>query len=553
MLITSRLPLFYLKKAFCLFVFFAALTMLQGQEDYRYNQLEKLPDFINSPFSEITPVSSRDGNTLFFTRTGSPDFDRTLFLDSVDMAKKLRPEVFHTFLADVYTQIAGYSILNPETSAFNQDVWIAEADSFRFTRITHPGAPLNNALPNSIVTITPDPNTFYCINQFKPTGDMDRGFSYIRRNPDNLDWSFPDSVYIEDYYTLTSDVNLTMSFDGKILILSAMRSDAVGDMDLYVCFKKNGRSWSAPKHLGNVVNSAYRETTPFLSEDNTTLYFSSNRKGAAGQDIYRSVRIGPGWEVWSAPTKLDAPINSKADEAQPYFNMSSGFIYFTSTRDGNSDIFRVRIAPPQERELLVKGRVLNRKTRALISDATLRYGAEGNPFNTLAAPNGTYSLKILRAVKFSFQAEKPGYNGKIETVFFPLADFYFREQYVDVYLDPLETGAKIELQPIFFVQSKSEILDNSISELDRLASTLQENPELHIRVEGHTDNQGRSQDLLRLSEARAEAIKAHLIQKGILPQRISTKGFGAAQPLNDNSTDELRSQNRRVEIRITKI
>ena len=76
------------------------------------------------------------------------------------MAIKLSPEKYPTALADVYSQIAGKSIYNPERSAFNQDIWIARGDSFDFSAVEHPGYPLNNALPNSMGSMTRVPNSF---------------------------------------------------------------------------------------------------------------------------------------------------------------------------------------------------------------------------------------------------------------------------------------------------------------------------------------------------------------------------------------------------------
>jgi outer membrane protein OmpA-like peptidoglycan-associated protein len=470
------------------------------------------------------------------------------------MALKLSPEKYQTTLADVYSQIAGRRIRQAESSPFNQDIWIAAGDSFDFVRIEHPGYPLNNALPNSVVTITPDPRAFYVINRFERNGNLDRGFSLVRRTDDSIGWSFPKPIEIRDYYTITSDVSLTMSFDGKILILSAARSDS-RDMDLYVCFKEGENKWGAPQHLGQVVNSPFRETTPFLSEDNETLFFSSNRPGGyGGNDLYSSKRLDDTWKNWSPPALLFEPMNSKADDSQPYFNMTSGFLYFSSKRDGgNSDIFRVRIAPPQATELEVIGRVLNSQTKELIRDARVYYGAVGDPHNTLQASDGTFRLKIPKGVKFDLIPEKGGFAGRTEAVLFRRDYYYFREQYIDLYLDPLAVDAKIELRPIFFQQSKDIILEESFGELERLAKLLAEAPNLHIRIEGHTDNVGRAEDLLQLSEDRARAVRDFLVQKGCATSRITTKGWGAQKPINDNSEEELRARNRRVEIIITKI
>ena len=189
--------------------------------------LEKLPAPFNSEYDEINPVPSRDGNTLFFTRVGYPDFCKTLVVDSVDQAVKLSPEDYQKLLVEVYSAMNGRPVPNPERSGFNQDIWIAAGDSAGFRDLAHPGSPLNNAFPNSMATITPDPNAFYVINQFAPSGEISRGFSLIRRTTDSLGWSQPVPVTIKDYYTITSDVNLTMSFDGQVLILAAAVFPAV--------------------------------------------------------------------------------------------------------------------------------------------------------------------------------------------------------------------------------------------------------------------------------------------------------------------------------------
>lgn len=533
-----------MKNAFIL-ILLASFQSLVAQ-DFK---LEKLPDFINSIYDEITPVPSRDGRTLYFTRVGYPEFERTLLLDSVEQSKALSPERYERVLASIYTEMAGTGVYNPVRSPFNQDVWAVRVDSSGFEIPMHPGYPLNNALPNSIVTITPDPNAFYVVNQFDARGNMSRGFSIVRRLSDST-WGFPKPVEIKDFYTITSDVSLTMSFDGQVLILSANRFDSK-DMDLYVCFREGENKWSAPQHLGNAVNSPMRETSPFLSEDNTTLFFSSNRSG--GSDIYICRRLDDTWKNWSAPYKAVEPINSFADDGQPYFNMTSGYLYFTSKRDGNSDIFRVQIAPPQPTEIEIIGRVINRKTKNILPKAQVRYWTDGNAANTITATDGTFRLKVPKGVKFYLKPEKPGFTGSVEEIFFRRDYYYFDEHYLNLPMDPLEVNAKIELLPIFFQQSKPVILEESYSELERLAATMTEMPGLQIRVEGHTDNVGKAEDLLRLSEERAEAIKVFLVQKGIDPKRIATVGYGPRYPLNDNSTDELRAQNRRVEFVITKI
>jgi hypothetical protein len=553
--------------------------------------VEKMPGNINSSYDEISPVPSRDGKTLYFTRVAYPDFNHILLLDSTDQSGE-KPVAYLNILADAYSQIAGYPVSNPVSTGFNQDVWLADiSDSTRAPRISHPGYPLNNALPNSLVAITPDPNAFYIINQFKINGDMERGFSIIRQKRDTL-WDFPEPVTIKDYYTITSDVSLTMSFDGKILILSATRFDSKG-MDLYVCFKTGNNQWSAPTHMGPTINSDKRETTPFLSEDHTTLFFSSNRwNTTGGNDIFMSKRLDETWTNWSEPIRLTEPINSKYDESQPYFNMTSGFLYFTSKRDGSSDIYRVKIAPPQPTEIIVNGRILNSKTKELVTNAQVQYGSEGNPQNAITSIDGYFSLKIPKGIRVDLTAAKDGFQGITSPIEFRRDYYYFRDQEIELLIEPLKPGQipttpvipaqtqtpvvqpetpptppktpsvfdeplvvnkTIELKSIYFQQSKAIILPASFEELDRLYTLLQETPSLYIRIEGHTDNQGTKEDLVKLSRGRAEAVKKHLTEKGIQPERIETAGFGPDYPISTGTEEAERALNRRVEIRIIKL
>lgn len=534
---------------FCLL----SLQLLLSQPVYNQNfKVEKLPAIINSPYDEISPVPTRDGKTLFFTRVGYPEFNHTLFIDSTNQATTPAAE-YLKILSEVYTQIAGYPVRNPISSGFNQDVWSVQVtDSNVITDVVHPNYPLNNALPNSLVAITPDPNAFYIINQFKNNGDMDRGFSIIRQIQDST-WSFPEPITIKDYYTITSDVSLTMSFDGKILILSATRFDS-RDMDLYVCFRDGNRQWTAPRHMGNTINSDKRETTPFLSEDHTTLFFSSNRwNTSGGNDIFMSKRLDSTWTKWEEPIRLTEPINSKFDESQPYFNMSSGYLYFTSKRDGNSDIFRVKIAPPQPTEIIVNGRILNSKTKQLITNATVWYGTPNNPANFIEAPDGYFTLKITKGIPTELNASKIGMRGITLPLEFRRDYYYFKDQEIELLLEPLNENSTIQLNAIYFQQSKSTILPESHQELDRLLRLLNENPSLKIRIEGHTDNLGNPADLKALSEKRAEAIQAWLIDHNINPDRLESIGFGADKPISTGETETERAKNRRVEIRIIKL
>ncbi len=102
---------------------------------------------------------------------------------------------------------------------------------------------------------------------------------------------------------------------------------------------------------------------------------------------------------------------------------------------------------------------------------------------------------------------------------------------------------------INFEIGKSTIKSESQSIVNELFKMLNDNPTIKITIEGHTDNVGNSESNKSLSEQRAASVKAALIKKGIATDRIQTIGYGQDKPIADNSTEEGRAKNRRVEIK----
>ncbi len=535
---------------FCLIFFIVFPLLLTAQEFV----IEKLNSRVNSAYDEISPVVDVEGKTLFFTRVGYPIFDRTLVENGEDLSQTLETPNYSSYLQNIYTRIADKIVHNPESSVFNQDIWIAESVISEFDKVIHPAYPLNNALPNSVCAITPSNNELVVINQFEKEGGMKKGFSIVRQYADGT-WSFPEPIDIENYHNTNPDVSMTISSDGSIMILAMEREDSYGMTDLYISFKKDTKTWSTPKNLGPQVNSASREVTPFISDDNKTIFFASNREGShGGMDLFIIDCLDDDWTKWSRPRRFIQPINSTFDDSQPFFNSTTGYLYFSSKRDGSSDIFRVKIAPPNPSSVVVKGRIYNANTNKPISGNVLSGPAGQDYRNVYVSDDGTFRFVVPKGEAFALKAEKPGYSGIEEMVKFKKSYIYFKEFEIDLYLSPLEVGSKIELDPIYFKQSTPVVLSTSYPTLNILANYLKENQNISIRIEGHTDNQGDADLLLKLSEDRAKAIKDYLVYKmRIAPLRIETVGYGATKPVNDNSTDELRKQNRRVEFEIIKI
>lgn len=106
------------------------------------------------------------------------------------------------------------------------------------------------------------------------------------------------------------------------------------------------------------------------------------------------------------------------------------------------------------------------------------------------------------------------------------------------------------MEGLFFETGSSKIKPESLPILDNVATLLKEHPEYNLSINGHTDNTGGDELNLKLSQDRADAAKAYLVEHGVSSERIMATGFGSTKPIASNDTDEGRSQNRRVEFKL---
>jgi outer membrane protein OmpA-like peptidoglycan-associated protein len=111
-----------------------------------------------------------------------------------------------------------------------------------------------------------------------------------------------------------------------------------------------------------------------------------------------------------------------------------------------------------------------------------------------------------------------------------------------------ENGASFTLVGVTFETSRAVLRSTSIPTLDEVAAKLLANPTVRVEISGHTDNTGNAAANQRLSQARAETVRAYFISKGIAAERLVAKGYGSTKPVATNGTIEGRAENRRVEL-----
>jgi outer membrane protein OmpA-like peptidoglycan-associated protein len=110
-----------------------------------------------------------------------------------------------------------------------------------------------------------------------------------------------------------------------------------------------------------------------------------------------------------------------------------------------------------------------------------------------------------------------------------------------------ERGLVVTLGDVLFETGKSQINSGSATKLDKLAAFLNKYADHTVAIEGHTDNVGEEENNQRLSQRRAEAVKAYLVAQGVSANRLIAKGLGETAPVATNDSISGRQQNRRVE------
>ncbi|MDQ3846966.1 MAG: OmpA family protein [Bacteroidota bacterium] len=346
-----------------------------------------------------------------------------------------------------------------------------------------------------------------------------------------------------------------LSPDKRDLYFASRRQDGYGGSDLYVSHLGANGKWSEPENLGPEINTAGDEQCPFIHADNQTLYFTSNGLPGYGDDDLFVVRKGPNG-VWSKPQNLGYPINTINKEGTLFIAADGKTAYYASDRSdsrGRLDIYTFELRPDIRpyKTLWVKGKVFNKNTTTGLPSAVelIDLTTRQTISKVQTDETGNYLITLPVGKDYAFNVARRGYLFYSDN--FSLKDKAPDSTYEkNIPLQPIEANASVVLRNIFFDFNKYELKPESQVELDRVVQLLAENPTVKIEIAGYTDNIGNAADNQKLSENRAKAVVNYLISRGIAANRLTPKGFGAAQPIADNKTEEGRALNRRTELKV---
>jgi outer membrane protein OmpA-like peptidoglycan-associated protein len=483
------------------------MNLVAAPQPYQISNVAAL----NSPANDYLPLVTADGELMYLTsrRKGSSS-----------------------------------NVLDPEDGMPHEDVYLSRRKGGAWGGAGLVGPPINSRDNDACVGIAADGNTMF-LYRGKNGGDI-----FLSKKQGGK-WTEPEPF---EYNSKAFESSACLSADGNQLFFV---SDRFGSKDILVCRKSGSGKWKAPTRLNNSVNTPQDEESPFLSSDGRTLYFSSNgQSNMGGYDIFK-VSINSGG-AYGAAQNMGYPLNSTGDDLFFSISPDERTGYFASEKPegkGLLDIYAVAMpAKSQPALVMLQGHVLEEQTRKpIVATITITDNVLGQVLQTLNsdAADGHFIVALPSGRNYGITVEKDGHLFYSDNVTMSESSGFI-EIKREIDLPLARVGARIILKNLFFDTDKFDLRPESLPELNRLVKLLTNLPRLRIEVSGHTDNQGENAHNVVLSQNRAKAVVAYLVEKGIAASRLVPKGYSSSKPVAGNATPEGRQQNRRTEMLVIK-
>ena len=346
--------------------------------------------------------------------------------------------------------------------------------------------------------------------------------------------------------------------DTKLYFVSDMPG-SYGGTDIYVVDINEDGSFGTPKNLGPKINTVGREMFPYIGEDNI-LYFSTEGHPGYGElDVFASKIFD---NSVSQPINLDEPVNSIADDFAFIIDDSRDRGFFSSNRKegkGDDDIYSFLASPGLyiHCEQKIVGVVRSESSGELLPGAkVVLLDEDGDEISsTVADASGAYVLSgalcdtdvvvIGSLLRYLNDEQEITMVNDIDAAPYML-NLNLPDQFV---------SNRVNINTIYFDFDKSNIRPDAAKELDKVVQVMNEYPQLLIEAGSHTDSRGKDKYNMDLSERRAKSTVDYIVSRGISLDRITYKGYGETQLVNNctngvKCSREEHQLNRRTEFKI---
>ena len=452
---------------------FTNLYQADIDADFNPNKPEKIKSKINSKFNESTPVFTKDGKTVYFTRNN--------FIDG-----KKGKDGNKTTLIKIYK------------ATFENNKW---------TNI--------------------------------------------------IELPFNSDTY--------STAHPALSPDEKTLYFASDMPGTFGQSDIYKVSINGSGGFGSPENLGKTINTEGKETFPFITADNEIYFASDGHPGLGGLDVF--VGKISGNEITNIKN-IGADINSSKDDFAFVIDTKSRRGFFSSNKDGgqgSDDIYKFLETRKLECVQELNGIITDTQTGVILSGAkvTLYDNMQVLKSTVISDLNGFYSFSVECGKTYNVRVEKADYATKeVRTSIGTETG----KTYLPISLDKVtcqvavgdDLGKCFDIKMIYFDLDGSDIRPEAALDLVKILDVLNQYPTMKIDIRSHTDSRQTAVYNERLSDRRAKSTIKWLIKNGISPNRLTGKGYGETQLVNECSdgvkcTEEQHQMNRRSEFIITKL
>ena len=457
-----------------------------------------------------------------------------------------------------------FTSTRPDSSAVKNNVYInriytGDVKESGVENIVRVDIPQENEIHQGAVTFSSNGKIMY-LTRWTISGTQKKTAIYSSRKNDK-GW---DEPVLLDATINVAGANTQQPFvNGNTLYYASDRPGSVGGFDIWSATLDESGTPVNPQNL-SAINTKYDEQAPYYHAASGMLVFSSNgRIGMGGYDFYYS----KGSDInWSEPMNFGYPVNSVKDDI--YFTSNGSarnileHVYLSSDRSAECclELFTLKKVKPMIR---VGGIVVSCNGNAPILGATVNIVdtiANKTLYTKATGADGKYSFEIDEFMPLKAVAVADGY--------LPNSVHFYKSRDVDeivlnnpticLFEKPKAEGAAIVINNIYYEYDESRLRDDSYPVLDQLISMLNENKDMRLELGAHTDSKGSDAYNQKLSEARAKSVVDYLVNKGIDPSRLVSKGYGESNPIAENQNPDGsdnpdgRQKNRRTEFKIIK-
>lgn len=345
-----------------------------------------------------------------------------------------------------------------------------------------------------------------------------------------------------------STAHPALSIDERRLYFASDMPGTFGQSDLFSVLINADGSYGRPENLGSSINTEGRETFPFISADNELYFATDGRPGLGGLDIVVSKILENG--TFDEVQNIGEPVNTKFDDFAFYIDSNTRKGYFSSNKKGgagNDDIYKFTETKKLVCERTLTGTIFDSKANEKIEGAKVILFDENHQQieEAITLQDGTYSFKVNCNKKYFVRVERKQYPAKessfaVTTNIDNKLDFTLEKEKIAAIEIPeikaikvgTDLGKTLNISMIYFDLGKWNITDVAAVELGKILAVMQEYPKMKIDIRSHTDSRSSTKSNLILSDKRAKSIIAWLVSKGIDSSRLRGKGYGESQLLN---------------------